>query len=632
MGRYNSTTGKINHSYLTSFLSKLKILAMKNILRFLILTWISILPNLFVNAQTNESEPNNSFQTSTSIILASNTISVSGSINPVNDLDYYKFSIPRAGIIKYSIIDVPSNIAMRMDIFDANQVLIPSSFVYGNDGESLFAEIKVCQGGSYYIRLYDDNGRWGGGRANTLLYSLTVGFDSTDVNECNDVLQQATTMNLNTPISGAIRTNGDYDFYKFNIPRSGMITYKIANVPSNIAMRMDIFDANQVLIPSSFVYGNDGQNFSAEVKVCQGGLYYIRLYDDIGRWGGGRANPQLYSLTVGFDSTDVHECNDNLQQATAVSLNTPISGAIRTVGDYDFYKFNIPQLGIITYKITDVATNIGMQMELYNADKVLVPNSHIGGNDGQNYTGEVKVCEGGLYYIKLYDNEGRFNGPRPNPQLYTLTLGIDTADKYECNNEYNTAKTIRTCDTIEGTIRSIGDIDYYKFNVPSSGIVKIRLLEVPSNIDMQMGIATAAQTTVENIIYANVGQGASADITLPSSGDYYFVLFDRNNNASSPNKYKIILDKACSSTGLYDVANTHFDITPNPTTGDISVTNTEGAIQTLKITNLTGQTLLQKIVNDKQAEIDVSTLAKGLYLLSVETTDGRRGVQKFVRN
>jgi Secretion system C-terminal sorting domain len=70
---------------------------------------------------------------------------------------------------------------------------------------------------------------------------------------------------------------------------------------------------------------------------------------------------------------------------------------------------------------------------------------------------------------------------------------------------------------------------------------------------------------------------------------------------------------------------------PNPTTAHLTI-NTEESIQTAAITNLIGQIILKKTINDKQYDIDVSSLSKGLYLLSIETTDGRRGVQKFVKN
>jgi hypothetical protein len=49
------------------------------------------------------------------------------------------------------------------------------------------------------------------------------------------------------------------------------------------------------------------------------------------------------------------------------------------------------------------------------------------------------------------------------------------------------------------------------------------------------------------------------------------------------------------------------------------------------ITDVAGRTLIQETINAPQAEINVGSLADGLYLIILETTNGRI-VQKFVKN
>jgi Secretion system C-terminal sorting domain len=312
-----------------------------------------------------------------------------------------------------------------------------------------------------------------------------------------------------------------------------------------------------------------------------------------------------------------------LPNASLIPLNTDIKASINSAGDNDYYKFNIPRAGIIKVSVSNVPANIDMDYEFFNELGVSLGSTSY--SDGENFSREGLFCNKGTYAFRLADDEG-------NPNQYTVRVDFDTTDVYECNNEYNSATNIKVCDTITGIIRSLGDSDYYKFNVSSSGIVKVRLLEVPSNIDMQMGVANLTPATVGNIIYANVGQGISADIPLPSSGDYYFVLLDRNNNASSPNKYKFRLEKGCTTSTDDDIINLNFRISPNPTNDRLSLNYTEGSIQTATITDLAGRIFIQKPIRATQADIDVSSLSCGLYLISIETTDGRRGVQKFIKN
>lgn len=88
------------------------------------------------------------------------------------------------------------------------------------------------------------------------------------------------------------------------------------------------------------------------------------------------------------------------------------------------------------------------------------------------------------------------------------------------------------------------------------------------------------------------------------------------------------------TTSVSDFAKQQFSVFPNPVHDKLTVNlkNTEGSIKAT-IIDITGRILIQQTIQAPQDDMDVSTLAKnGLYLIRVETTDGRRSVSKFVRN
>lgn len=87
-----------------------------------------------------------------------------------------------------------------------------------------------------------------------------------------------------------------------------------------------------------------------------------------------------------------------------------------------------------------------------------------------------------------------------------------------------------------------------------------------------------------------------------------------------------------STTAIQDVAYQDFSISPNPVTDHLNLNYTEGSLKTATITDIAGRTLIQQTIQTPKAAMDVHSLANGLYLIAVETTNGRKGVQKFVKN
>ena len=79
--------------------------------------------------------------------------------------------------------------------------------------------------------------------------------------------------------------------------------------------------------------------------------------------------------------------------------------------------------------------------------------------------------------------------------------------------------------------------------------------------------------------------------------------------------------KLSSSTGIDDVIEGHFSISPNPSNGIFYIELSDHDV-TLTITDALGREVLSLKVNELQSTFDLSGEPKGIYLVSVQTAKG----------
>ncbi len=73
-------------------------------------------------------------------------------------------------------------------------------------------------------------------------------------------------------------------------------------------------------------------------------------------------------------------------------------------------------------------------------------------------------------------------------------------------------------------------------------------------------------------------------------------------------------------------------IYPNPSNSTITILNDGNKLRTIIISSVDGKLILNKVINSNSEQIDVSGFRNGLYLVTVETDDGKSIVSKFIKN
>jgi hypothetical protein len=182
-----------------------------------------------------------------------------------------------------------------------------------------------------------------------------------------------------------------------------------------------------------------------------------------------------------------------------------------------------------------------------------------------------------------------------NPQ--TLTLGCTTNTNsfsawidYDSNGIFETNELI-----VNNQILAPATNGVYNFNIPSSGVT----LNTPLRLRV---IGDRSSSDVSTTPCAQLARGQVED-------------------------YEVTITAVPLATENFDF--TTLNVYPNPTANVLNI-DLDKNIEEISVTNILGQTVLSKSINQSKTSIDLSNFAPATYFVKI-TTDGNSKVIKIVR-
>jgi len=218
----------------------------------------------------DEYEPNPDFKTAKAIDIRK---TISPTIFPAGDEDYFKFNLEEKGILYVKMQDVPSGLRPSLKIYDSNAKLISQKG--GSDGEVVGLEGEIEKAGTYYLLIRD----WYSSFSSVDTYSFKTYFIKTlDEFEPNNTKDEAELIEFGKDYFATISTKGDPDFYKLSIPDSGKVLVYLTDVPPNIRPYIKLYKATrESWIDSTAGFG--GEDLTMQFETAEPSNYFVQVQD-----------------------------------------------------------------------------------------------------------------------------------------------------------------------------------------------------------------------------------------------------------------------------------------------------------------------------------------------------------------
>jgi hypothetical protein len=265
----------------------------------------------------------------------------------------------------------------------------------------------------------------------------------------------------------------------------------------------------------------------------------------------------LVPLAMGQAARSDTTGNNAIGDCSEINLGQSVQDIISTAGEADFYKFFLETGGIVTVKIESVPPDMKPKVELWNKNGESV-RYVTATNPGDSVTLEKSLLAG-LYYVAVVDADGKVHA-----EPYTLTTSLAEApDTFEPNNGFGDAAEIGFDQVVKAYLCPDDDIDFYRINLSTSGIVTIKVEDVPEDMKPKVELWNKNAESAKYVTATNPGDSLTLEKSL-LFGWYYIAVADADKKAHSE-PYTLTVSLAATpdayepNNGFGDAAEIGFD-------------------------------------------------------------------------
>jgi len=408
-----------------------------------------------------ETEPNDN---SALAALLPQMADISGTLHKAGDADYYSLSTPLAGEWEISLGQGTPAGSVELGAHNAAGGNWLADRSGKGDGTLV---VDLDSPGKYVVRIK--------GAAAQTAYRVTSRFrPSPDAHEPNGNAASASQIPPSGRVVGAILPAGDADYYVIEVTQPGEWVIEDVARPDGLAIGLGVHNA-----AGSNWYADQSPKGDGRlvVDIDSPDKYVLRVTDDN---KGRSVDP--YVLNLKFSpSPDRQEPNASAATAAKIVPTGKVVGTILPANDADYYVIDASKPGEWTISVAQAPAGMDIDLGVHPA---------AGGNwlpdmsDKDDGKLVVDLKWPGKYVLQATDR----NGTR-SVEPYTLDLAMTTApDPHEPNDNAALAATALPDQTITGAILPKGDADHFAFDLAAPGEWKIRVLEAPPGLEIDLGV------------------------------------------------------------------------------------------------------------------------------------------------
>jgi hypothetical protein len=194
-----------------------------------------------------------------------------------------------------------------------------------------------------------------------------------------------------------------------------------------------------------------------------------------------------------------------------------------------------------------------------------------------------------------------------------LNVQVDGLDNISDNSFGTVSSTQPSCDLF-GSIQDV----WFSFVAPTSGLVTALLTPTTMtslNFNIYSG-ACGALTPVANTCNSNLTAATSEVLTGLTPGDTYYIQVW--SNSAEQGTFALRLSDDGLGNNSFDSSN--FTYYPNPVKNTLNLSYNQ-EISNVEVFNLLGQKVSSNVINANAAQIDMSNLSKGAYMVKVTSNN-----------
>ena len=236
-------------------------------------------------------EPNDEIASATPLSFDK---SLSASILPMGDADFYKVDAARQGQLTVSFPASPAAIDMAFRVLDATGKEVRGWQASPEAGKPYSAWVDIKSPGTYVIEVRDsyNNAR------SADPYAIKLALHATsDPAEPNDTAQDATPIAPGERISASILPIGDADYYRFAATATVKVRIAFSRSPADIDMAFRILAADGRQISGWQSAPEPGARFDASAPLPETGDYLIEVRDSYNN----ARSPDPYEVSLTFE-------------------------------------------------------------------------------------------------------------------------------------------------------------------------------------------------------------------------------------------------------------------------------------------------------------------------------------------